>query len=154
MYRIVPAGVAVPRGIDDLQGIVRWAAETGTALVPRGSGSGMPGNSVGRGVLAEDGAVRRIRRGGGPGRFGLDERQRALARERFPRTRKNSGGYALDRFAESGDELDLFVGSEGTLGIVTAVQWRLEPAPPDVGGAGPGVSRPGQHAGPVPLSLV
>ncbi len=56
-------------------------------------------------------------------------------RARFPRTRKNSGGYALDRFAESGDELDLLIGSEGTLAFITAVQWRLEPIPPDVAGA-------------------
>ncbi|MGH7547463.1 MAG: FAD-binding oxidoreductase, partial [Gemmatimonadales bacterium] len=49
IYRIVPTGVAVPRRVDELQQIVRWAADTGTPLVPRGSGSGMPGSNVGRG---------------------------------------------------------------------------------------------------------
>src|SRR5205807_8914253 len=53
----------------------------------------------------------------------------------FPKTRKDSSGYALDRFAESGDEIDLLVGSEGTLAIVTAVHWRLDAIPPDTAGA-------------------
>jgi FAD/FMN-containing dehydrogenase len=44
-------------------------------------------------------------------------------------------GYALDAFAESGDEVDLFVGAEGTLGIVTTVEWRLDPIPPHRAGA-------------------
>jgi FAD/FMN-containing dehydrogenase len=52
-----------------------------------------------------------------------------LIRERFPRVRKNSSGYALDAFLDSGDPLDLLIGSEGTLGIVTAIEWRLEPVP-------------------------
>src|SRR2546427_253746 len=123
IYRIVPAGVAIPRGVEDLQQLVRWAAETGTALVARGGGSGMAGGRVGRG-----GRV-------GGGRCRLAPASSDLVRARFPRTRKNSGGYALDRFAESGDELDLLIGSEGTLAFITAVQWRLEPIPPDVAGA-------------------
>ncbi|HEU5040876.1 MAG TPA: FAD-binding oxidoreductase [Gemmatimonadales bacterium] len=48
---------------------------------------------------------------------------------RFPRTRKNASGYALDEYLASGDLLDLVIGSEGTLGIVTAVEWRLDPVP-------------------------
>ena len=44
----------------------------------------------------------------------------------FPRTRKNSSGYALDAWLESGDLLDLLIGAEGTLGIVTAADWRLD----------------------------
>jgi FAD/FMN-containing dehydrogenase len=53
-----------------------------------------------------------------------------LIAARFPHTRKNSSGYALDAYLASGDVLDLFVGSEGTLGIVTEVQWRLDIQPP------------------------
>jgi len=49
---------------------------------------------------------------------------------RFPRTSKNSSGYALDEYLASGDMVDLFVGSEGTLGIVTQVEWRLDAVPP------------------------
>jgi FAD/FMN-containing dehydrogenase len=53
-----------------------------------------------------------------------------LIAARFPRTRKNSSGYALDAYLESGDLLDLVIGAEGTLGIVTEVEWRLDPIPP------------------------
>src|SRR5881398_1827462 len=171
IYRIVPAAVAVPRGVEELQELVRWAAATGTRLVPRGAGSGMAGGSVGQGVVVDlsqgfhwvapdwprrrlwagasvtwseltaaarpfglrlppdpasgafatsgglvatnaagprsvrcgsvrqwvkaleavgdDGAVRRVSRGGGPGRWRLDPASSDLVRARFPRTRKN-----------------------------------------------------------------
>jgi FAD/FMN-containing dehydrogenase len=52
-----------------------------------------------------------------------------LVAARFPRTRKNSSGYALDAYLASGDVLDLFIGSEGTLGFVTEIEWRLDPRP-------------------------
>ncbi len=50
-------------------------------------------------------------------------------REHFPVTRKNSAGYALDAFLASGDLIDLLIGSEGTLALVTEVTWRLEALP-------------------------
>src|SRR2546422_7658651 len=53
IQRIVPAAVAVPRGVEDLQRLLGWAVATGTALVPRGAGSGMAGGSVGRGVIVD-----------------------------------------------------------------------------------------------------
>src|SRR3989454_8759016 len=53
IYRIVPTGVAIPRGVEDLQQLVRWAAETGTPLVARGGGSGVGGGRVGRGAVVE-----------------------------------------------------------------------------------------------------
>ena len=53
---------------------------------------------------------------------------------RFPRTRKNSSGYALDHYLATGDPLDLVIGAEGTLGVITAVEWRLGPVPPARGG--------------------
>lgn len=217
IYRIVPAAVAVPRGVEELQRLVRWAADSDTHLVPRGAGSGMAGGSVGRDVIVDlsqgfrwtapdwsrrtvwagasvtwanvtdaarpfglrlppdpssggfataggmvatnaagprsvrcgsvrhwieaieiidaAGTARRVTRGAGGGeRFPLSPDQRRLVAARFPKTRKNSAGYALDRYAESGDELDLLIGSEGTLAFVTAVQWRLEPIPADVAG--------------------
>lgn len=87
-------------------------------------------------VVEADGRVRTVKRGEGRGeRFDLSADHRRLIAQRFPRTRKNSSGYALDRFAESGDEVDLLIGSEGTLAIVTAVHWRLDPIPPNLAGA-------------------
>jgi FAD/FMN-containing dehydrogenase len=53
-----------------------------------------------------------------------------LIATKFPRTSKNSSGYALDAYLASGDVLDLFIGSEGTLGIVTEIEWRLDHIPP------------------------
>jgi FAD/FMN-containing dehydrogenase len=50
-------------------------------------------------------------------------------RRRFPQTRKNSSGYALDAYLSSGDLLDLVIGSEGTLGILTEIEWRLDTIP-------------------------
>ena len=52
-----------------------------------------------------------------------------LITDRFPKTRKNSSGYALDAYLASGDVLDLIIGAEGTLGIVTEVEWRLDEVP-------------------------
>src|SRR6266536_712968 len=86
-------------------------------------------------VVEADGEVRTVRRGGGT-RYPVPDTRHL----RFPRTRKSSSGYALDRFAESGDELDLLIGSEGTLAFVTAVHWRLDPIPPDHAGATLGFS--------------
>ena len=86
-------------------------------------------------AIGSDGRARWIRRGAAGGQsFKLDDDARKLVESRFPRTRKNSSGYALDAFARSGDELDLFVGAEGTLGIITAAEWRLDPIPPDRAG--------------------
>lgn len=47
----------------------------------------------------------------------------------WPRVRKNSSGYALDRFLGQGSPVDLLVGSEGTLGIVTHAELRVVPKP-------------------------
>jgi FAD/FMN-containing dehydrogenase len=53
-----------------------------------------------------------------------------LISARFPKTRKNSSGYALDAYLTSGDVLDLVIGAEGTLGIVSEIHWRLDHIPP------------------------
>ena len=223
IYRIVPQAVAIPRDVEEIAALARWAGETGTPLVPRGAGSGMPGGNVGAGVVVDlsrafhgldvnpdrrtaragaavtgveladaarpyglrlppdpssgafatcggmvatnaagprsvrygsvrnwidaveiigaDGDARTVRRGAGSGeRFSLAADSRRLITEHFPKTRKSSSGYALDRFAESGDELDLLIGSEGTLAFFTAVHWRLDPIPPDLAGAALGFS--------------
>lgn len=233
-YRIVPAAVAVPRDVEDLAALVRWATAEDTPLVPRGAGSGMPGGNVGAGVVVDlqeldasiavtgdgatvgaaatwkaldeqvasrglrfppdpssgafctiggmvatnaagarslafgsvrpwiraiaivtaDGEAGWLTRGGEPapeggGRAGGDlaalgrlaehaapaiRQSRAAVAARFPRTTKNSSGYALDRFLESGDALDLIVGSEGTLAFVTRAVVGLTAVPAAEGG--------------------
>lgn len=52
-----------------------------------------------------------------------------LIRDRTPRVAKSSSGYALAEYLESGDLVDLMIGSEGTLAIVTGAEWRLAPVP-------------------------
>ena len=217
IYRIIPAAVAIPETVADVQELVRRAERDGTTLVPRGAGSGMPGGNVGSGcivdlsqsfrtlaidpqrriatagasttwaqvneaaashrlrlppdpssgpfatsggmtstnaagprtvrygsvrrwvealeVVSSDGRCRWIKRGDGSGdRFTLNANDQQLIADSFPKTRKHSSGYALDALAASGDEVDLFVGAEGTLGIITAVEWRLDPIPAAVAG--------------------
>jgi FAD/FMN-containing dehydrogenase len=53
IHRIVPAGVAVPRSPEEVRELVRWAAESGATLVPRGAGSAMTGNAVGPGIVVD-----------------------------------------------------------------------------------------------------
>jgi FAD/FMN-containing dehydrogenase len=219
IYRIVPAAVAVPASVADLQRLVRWAAESGTDLVARGAGSAMGGGNVGDGVVVDltelqparleldaanrtawvsagvsagalddaarlyglrfppmpssgrwatlggmaatnaagasavrvgsvrpwinaiewvgsDGESRRWSRGDTtplPPRWAeiRDQIHAAdpLIRARFPRVRKNSSGYAVDAVLDSGDLLDLLIGSEGTLGFMTGLECRLAPVP-------------------------
>jgi FAD/FMN-containing dehydrogenase len=50
---------------------------------------------------------------------------------RLPRTTKHSAGY---RLAPGMDLIDLFIGSEGTLGVVTQAELRLQPAPGELTG--------------------
>lgn len=76
-------------------------------------------------------------------RLSLEDRVIALDRRiqdardeiarRFPATTKNSAGYALNAYLASGDLVDLVIGSEGTLGIVTRVELQLERTPAAVG---------------------
>ena len=79
--------------------------------------------------MGADGEVQVVRRGA-RAPAALDQAIRTQAAEigaRFPKVRKNSTGYALDRYLRTGDLVDLLIGAEGTLGIVTAATWRLAP---------------------------
>jgi len=100
-------------------------------------------------VVEANGEKRTVRRSGGT-RYPVPD---ARYLESFPKTRKNSSGYALDHFAESGDELDLLIGSEGTLAFVTAVHWRLDPIPPDQAGVALGFNHLDALAEAVPFLL-
>ena len=53
IQRILPRAIAVPADADDVATLVRWAAETTTPLVPRGSGSSMAGGAIGDGVIVD-----------------------------------------------------------------------------------------------------
>jgi FAD/FMN-containing dehydrogenase len=51
--RAIPAAVAVPVDAEDVMVLVKWAAQTGTSLIPRGSGSSMAGGAIGTGVIVD-----------------------------------------------------------------------------------------------------
>jgi len=51
--RAIPAAVAVPVDAEDVVVLVKWAAETRTSLIPRGSGSSMSGGAIGTGVVVD-----------------------------------------------------------------------------------------------------
>ena len=218
--RVMPLAVAVPERADDVVALVHWAREANTVLVPRASGSSMPGGAIGRGVIVDlsrlnaiaDPGVATHRIAVGPGairnrvdvrarsvglrfpvdpssgafcsiggmvstnaagartlRFGSTRRwvhsldcvftdgsraviargetpPRIAAVDRFltdvapairaarasigtPQLRKNSSGYALAEFAESGELVDLMVGSEGTLCVLVGVELDLAELP-------------------------
>lgn len=61
-------------------------------------------------------------------------RHRDAITARWPSTRKNSFGYGLDRWWRSDRLIDLVIGAEGTLGVVTEATLRLEPMPAHKGG--------------------
>ena len=220
--QILPRAVAVPADADDAALLVRWAADTRTPLVPRGSGSGMAGGAVGDGVIVDlsrlddvqpvDAARRVIRCGPGALRDTIDAVARAsglqfpvdpssgayctvggmastnssgahtlrygstrawiealecvfadgsrgelrrgapapavaivqralselapvLAEERASPSRhagvrKESSGYGLASYAESGQLVDLIAGSEGTLVLIVGLELRLAPLLP------------------------
>lgn len=79
-----------------------------------------------------DGRVETLRRGeGNPGEWAALRRQVEAVLPSplpWPDVRKNSSGYALDAWGATGDAVELAVGSEGTLGVITAVE--LVPTPP------------------------
>jgi FAD/FMN-containing dehydrogenase len=58
------------------------------------------------------------------------QNHRSAILDRWPDVRKNSSGYALREYLETGDLLDLIVGSEGTLALITSATVRLAPIPP------------------------
>lgn len=85
-------------------------------------------------VVLMDGRVLELERGthraDADGCFGIEQADGTVARGKvpgylWPRT-KNSAGYFA---APAMDLIDLFIGSEGTLGIITEVEIRLIPAP-------------------------
>jgi len=53
IYRIEPLAVVVPRTQADVAHAVRWAAEFGVPIIPRGSGTSLSGQSIGQGLVID-----------------------------------------------------------------------------------------------------
>ena len=53
IYEIEPLGVAFPRSEEDVVAIVRWAAERGIPLLPRGAATSLAGQTVGRALILD-----------------------------------------------------------------------------------------------------
>ncbi|HTR77263.1 MAG TPA: FAD-binding oxidoreductase [Gemmatimonadaceae bacterium] len=217
--RAIPSAIAVPLDRDDLIRLVRWASDSGVALIPRGSASSMAGGAVGRGIVVDvsrwrsigpvdvnqrlvragpgaicsevdaaarahglrlpvdpssaafctiggmtatnasgphtlafgsmrrwvraiecvfaDGSVGELRRGNpspdlAPLRRFTEAATSLATRAQFAAgrhdgVRKDSSGYGIASFAESGDAVDVLVGSEGTLAFFTSIEVALLP---------------------------
>jgi len=68
--RKIPSAVAVPVDAADVVALVVWAAATGTALTPRGSGSSMAGGAIGSGVVVDLSLMKHLSR--------IDEKARTV----------------------------------------------------------------------------
>ncbi len=53
LYEIDPLGAVVPRSLDDLVGLVRYAAENSISIHPRGAGTGLAGETLGHGLVVD-----------------------------------------------------------------------------------------------------
>ncbi len=53
IFRIMPAGVVVPRDRQDVVRVVRYAAERGVPVTPRGGGTGLGGQTLGEGIIID-----------------------------------------------------------------------------------------------------
>ena len=60
--REIPSAVAVPVDADDVVKLVVWAGASGTALIPRGSGSSMAGGAIGSGVVVDLSRIKHLSR--------------------------------------------------------------------------------------------
>ena len=68
--RAIPAAVAVPVDAEDVVVLVKWAAQTGKTLIPRGSGSSMAGGAIGSGVVVDLSRINHLDK--------IDERDRTV----------------------------------------------------------------------------
>ena len=53
IYQILPLGVVIPRDDDDIAATLRIAADTGTPILPRGAGTSLAGQSIGRAIILD-----------------------------------------------------------------------------------------------------
>lgn len=52
-YREIPLAVAIPRTVEDLEKLIRFAREEGTSLIPRTAGTSLAGQVVGSGIVVD-----------------------------------------------------------------------------------------------------
>ena len=53
IFQVQPAGVVTPRDEEDVCQLVRYAQEQGIALIARGAGTGLAGESLGAGLIVD-----------------------------------------------------------------------------------------------------
>ena len=53
IFQVKPAGVVVPRDEADVQALVRYAGAKEVPLIARGAGTGMAGESLGKGLIVD-----------------------------------------------------------------------------------------------------
>jgi len=53
IFQVQPAGIVLPRDEDDVCKLVRYAQEQGIALIARGAGTGLAGESLGTGLVVD-----------------------------------------------------------------------------------------------------
>ncbi|HEV3115684.1 MAG TPA: anaerobic glycerol-3-phosphate dehydrogenase subunit C [Gemmataceae bacterium] len=53
IFQIQPLGVAVPKDEEDVQALLRYAAEHKLPLIPRGAGTGLAGEALGNGIILD-----------------------------------------------------------------------------------------------------
>ena len=52
-YRMVPAAVVIPRSVEDVAAAIAIIGRHGASVIPRGGGSNLSGQTVGRGVVLD-----------------------------------------------------------------------------------------------------
>ena len=162
LFEVWPLVVVRPRSVDDVAATVRWAAERGVAVHPRGAGSSLTGDSLGPGVVIDCSRfLRRIVATSGdtvrvqPGVVGLqlEEHLQRLGRTFGPDPAaaavttiggmigRNTSG---SRFLRHGAVRGRVAAVQAVLADGTVVE--LEPTPPRLL---PGISGAGVAGGPV-----
>src|SRR2546428_775254 len=53
IYQILPLGVVIPRDDNDVAATLRIAADAGTPILPRGAGTSLAGQAIGRAIIVD-----------------------------------------------------------------------------------------------------
>lgn len=53
IYQITPLGVVLPKNKADVKSVVKYAFDKGLTILPRGSGSGLAGQTLGKGIILD-----------------------------------------------------------------------------------------------------